>query len=82
MAPAAKANIIGKIIWILKTIKAPINAAIGSTKALKTETIKDFFDDKPEFLIGKLKAAPSGKFCNAIPRVNEKAEIKFEIELS
>ena len=46
------------------------------------EIKKDFEVDNPVFLSGKLKAEPSGKFCNEIPKVKEKAEIKHGRELS
>ena len=33
--------------------------------------------DTPSFLIGRLIAAPSGKFCIAIPNAKETADIKL-----
>ncbi len=76
IAPAVKDKIKGSIVWIFKTKSAPIQAKIGSTKALKEPNRKDFHRERFSRLIGKLIALPSGKFWIAIPIVNAIAEAR------
>ena len=50
-----------------------IQDAIGSTTPENTPKPKAFFVDIPLLLKGNETAAPSGKFCTAIPKLNIKA---------
>lgn len=74
IAPAANANKYGNIGSNINENINVITDAIGSTTPDKVPKTKASFLDFPFALCGREIAAPSGKFCTAIPTLSASAD--------
>lgn len=75
IAPAAKANKYGNSGSKTKANTNVIAAAIGSTIPDRVPNPKAFNLEVPLLLNGNDIAAPSGKFCTAIPKLSANADV-------
>lgn len=76
IAPAAKDNAKGSSACTCTASRQPIMAEIGSTAPLSCPKKKALLRLMPSRRRGRLTAAPSGKFCRAMPMASIHAAVR------